>query len=93
MWNALHYERHFTLELLVISLVEEMGFEQFFEFIIVRFNTNGVGQLNPLVGAYTLKLWLAKVLFFVCGTSSCCIRFSDHSPGLLTDFSVSRSWR
>ena len=45
-----------------------------------------LGSLFHLVGAYTQKLWLAKVLFFVCGTSSCCVIFSDHSPGLLTDF-------
>ena len=52
-----------------------------------------LGSLFHLVGAYTLDPQLAKVLFFVYGTSSSPVKFSYCRPGLFTDFSLSKCWR
>ena len=51
-----------------------------------------LGNLFHMIGAYMLNPQLAKVLF-LCGTSSCCVKFSDCRPGLFTNFSLSKSWR
>ena len=51
-----------------------------------------LGNLFHLVGAYFAESLTGKGIF-VYDTSSCHVKFSDHRPGLFTDFSLSKSWR